>query len=154
MLGVDYCFTRDGKNESSFADALLAGIKRLDHHPAVKSWTRMWETYLQGDLLTCDSLLTFGSLLTFPVDRGIDEAWWGPAPTASNDEDILDVAPGADVDAVLRMAGVAQADLLSLLQDEEPDPPDTTGRPPAVARRRAHAKSQRPARRSSKRSST
>jgi hypothetical protein len=26
VLGVDYCFTRDGKNESSFADSLLAGI--------------------------------------------------------------------------------------------------------------------------------
>ena len=153
-LGVDYCFTRDGKNESSFADTLLAGIKRLDHHPAVKSWTRMWEIYLQGDLLTCDSLLTFGSLLTFSVDRGIDEAWWGPAPAASADEDAPDAAPAADVDAVLRLAGVAQADLLSLLQDEEPPPPAAPGRSPASARRRAPAKSQRPARRSSKRSST
>jgi Domain of unknown function (DUF4365) len=154
VLGVDYCFTRDGKNESSFADVLLAGIKRLDHHPAVKSWTRMWENYLQGDLLTCDSLLTFGSLLTFSVDRGIDEAWWGPAPAPNTDEDAPDAAPGADVDAVLRLAGVAQADLLSLLQDEEPDPPDTPGRPSAPARRRAPAKSQRLARRSSKRSRT
>jgi hypothetical protein len=40
----------------------------------------MWETWLQGDLLTADSLLTFGSLLTFPVDRGIDQAWWDPPP--------------------------------------------------------------------------
>ena len=35
--------TRDGKNESTFADTLTAGIKRLDRHPAVRNWTLMWE---------------------------------------------------------------------------------------------------------------
>jgi hypothetical protein len=52
QLAVDYCFTHDGKGESSFADSLLAGIKRLDRHPTVLGWTRMWESYLQADLLT------------------------------------------------------------------------------------------------------
>lgn len=154
VLGVDYCFTRDGKNESSFADSLLAGIKRLDHHPAVRGWTTMWETWLQGDLLTADSLLTFGSLLTFPVDRGIDEAWWGPAPLASADEDTTDAVRDADADAVLRQAGVGQADLLSLLDDEEaPAQPGAPSRASPRARRRAPTKSPRPGRRSSKRSS-
>ena len=52
QLGVDYCFTRDGKSESSFADTLTAGIKRLDRHPAVRGWTTMWETTWPGDLLS------------------------------------------------------------------------------------------------------
>ncbi len=119
QLGVDYCFTRDGKAESSFADTLTAGIKRLERHPAVRGWTMMWETYLQGDLLT-DSLLTFGSLLTFPVDRGIDEAWWGPAPLASADEEPAEADTDADVDEVLHQADVDQDDLRLLLEDEAP----------------------------------
>jgi hypothetical protein len=40
QLCVDYCFTRDGYNESAFADTLLAGIKRLDKHAAVAGWTQ------------------------------------------------------------------------------------------------------------------
>jgi hypothetical protein len=119
QLGVDYCFTRDGKAESSFADTLTAGIKRLERHPAVRGWTTMWETYLQGDLLT-DALLRFGSLLTFPVDRGIDEAWWGPAPLASADEEPAEADTGADVDEILRQADVDQDDLRLLLEDEAP----------------------------------
>jgi hypothetical protein len=122
QLGVDYCFTYDGKQESSFAGSLLAGIKRLDRHPAVMGWTRMWERYLQGDLLTLDSLLTFGNLLSFEVDRGIDEAWWGPTPSTSADDDNLDTSTH-DVDAALAVAGVDQDDLLSLLDEAQPIKP-------------------------------
>jgi hypothetical protein len=152
LLSVDYCFTLDGKNECPFADNLLSGIKRMEHHPAVKGWTLMWEAYLQGDLLTADSLLAFGSLLAFPVDRGIDEAWWGPSPATSADEDATDVAHDAAVDAALAQAGVAQADLLSLLDEEAPAQLAAQDRPPALARR-APARSPRPGRRRSKRSS-
>ena len=139
QLGVDYCFTREGRNESSFADSLLAGIKRLERHPAVVGWTRMWEAYLQGDLPTADSLLTFGCLLTFQVDRGIDDAWWGPAPATSAD-DAPEGHPDADVDATLNQAGIDQDDLLSLLT-EAPGPATSPGRPPALTRRRASRKS-------------
>jgi hypothetical protein len=142
QLGVDYCFTRDGKNESSFADSLLAGIKRLERHPAVNGWTRMWEVYLQGDLLTADSLLTFGSLLTFQVDRGIDDAWWGPAPATSADDDAPEGHPDEDVDATLDQAGIDQDDLLSLLT-ETPGPAAFPARHPERTRQRASRKSPR-----------
>ena len=46
QLEPDYCFTTDGYTESRFADSLLAGIKRLDRHPAVLGWTRMWANHL------------------------------------------------------------------------------------------------------------
>jgi hypothetical protein len=117
QLGVDYCFTHDGWKESSFADGLLAGIKRLERHPAVLGWTRMWEGYLQGDLLTARSLLTFGKLLTFEVDRGIDDDWWGPAPGTGVDDDSSDDRTDAGADAALHRAGVDQDDLLSLLNE-------------------------------------
>jgi hypothetical protein len=90
-------------------------------------------------------MLTFGSLLTFPVDRGIDEAWWGPAPATIADQDTAD----ADVDAVLSQAGIGQADLLSFLEDEPPNPPKRASRA-----RRSPATSPRPGRRTSRRSST
>ena len=141
QLGVDYCFTRDGTSESSFADTLTAGIKRLDRHPAVRGWTTMWETYLAGHP-PADALLTFGSLLTFPVDQGIDEAWWGPAPAASADEDAPPTATDADIDAGLRQAGVDQDDLRHLVEDEAP----ARTRPSVRARRRAPARASRPAR--------
>ncbi len=62
----------------------------------------MWEAYLQGDVLT-DTMLAFGSLLTFTVDRGIDEAWWGPAPAVIANENAPDAA--TDVDAELPRSG-------------------------------------------------
>lgn len=139
QLSVGYCFTHDGKNESSFADSLLAGIKRLDRHPAVVGWTRMWERYLQGDLFTADCMLGFGSLLTFEVDRGIDDALWGPAPATSADEDSPDGKAAAEVDAALHLAGVDQDDLLSLLAEATE---------PAAAPARTAAR-RRPAKRSS-----
>lgn len=138
---MDYCFTRDGKKESSFADSLLAGIKRLERHPAVIGWTRMWESFLQGDLLTAGYLLTFGSLLTFQVDRGIDDAWWGPAPAASADDDTPE-GLDADVDATLDQAGIDQNDLLSLLT-EMAGPAASPVRPPTRTRQRASRKSPR-----------
>jgi hypothetical protein len=83
QLEPGYCFTIDGHTEASFADSLLAGIKRLDKHPAVKGWTRMWANHLnkQPDLDTLDRPVLFGPLETVTVDRGIDDRWWGPAPT-------------------------------------------------------------------------
>lgn len=146
QLSVDYCFTRDGTNESSFADTLTAGIKRLERHPAVRGWTTMWETYLRDT--PAGALLTFGSLLTFPVDRGIDEAWWGPSPAASDSEDASVAAADADIDAGLRQAGVDQDDLRHMVEDEAP----AQARPSARARRRGPARASRPARPQSNRS--
>lgn len=117
QLCVDYCFTRDGHTEASFADGLLAGIKRLDRHPAVHGWTLMWERYLQGDLLTADTMLTFGSLLTFEVDRGIDDNWWGPGPIQETTDEEAPAAPDPRLEQELKDAGVDQDDLLALLEE-------------------------------------
>lgn len=83
QLEPDYCFTSDGQRESVFADSLLAGIKRMDRHPAVTAWTRMWANYLGEDkgLFTPEVAVGFGPLETVTVEAGIDDRWWGPAPT-------------------------------------------------------------------------
>ena len=85
QLEPDYCFTADGHRESPFADSLLAGIKRLDRHPAVLGWTRMWASHLtpQPDLFSSELPVVFGPLETVTVHSGIDDNWWGPAPTAA-----------------------------------------------------------------------
>ena len=138
LLGVDYCFTHDGRNESSFADSLVAGIKRMERHPAVVGWTRMWERYLQPDLLTAYSMLTFGKLLTFEVSGGIDDAWWGPAPSTSGQDDAPeepDDQAAVEVDAALQLAGLDRDDLLSLLA-EAPEPATSPARPAPRSHRR------------------
>ena len=49
QLEPDYCFTSDGYTESRLADKLLAGIKRLDRHPAVAGWTRVWANHFRAE---------------------------------------------------------------------------------------------------------
>ncbi|MEV8547762.1 hypothetical protein [Streptomyces sp. NPDC051572] len=95
QLEPDYCFTADGYSEYPFADRLLAGIKRLDRHPAVRGWTRMWANYLcqDADLFTEARPVQFGELATMTVDRGIDDRWWGPAPSGAVPEDDQDASP-------------------------------------------------------------
>lgn len=144
QLSIDYCFTHNGKDESLFADSLLAGIKRLERHPAVVGWTRMWEGYLQGDLFTAGSMLTFGSLVTFEVDRGIDDAWWGPAPVAGADDEGHYISPDADMDAELSLAGIDRNDLLLLLT-ETSEPAIAPARPRPGERHRAARRSPRTA---------
>ena len=82
QLEPDYCFTADGHRESPFADSLLAGIKRLDRHPAVLGWTRMWASHLapQPDLFSPELPVVFGPLETVTVHSGIDDNWWGRPP--------------------------------------------------------------------------
>ena len=97
----------------------------------------MWERYLQGDLLTPNCLLTFGSLLSFEVDRGIDDAWWGPAPSTSADDEMPEAGADEDV-AALDRAGIDQGDLLALLN--EPSEPVRSADVPASRTRRRAAK--------------
>ncbi|XRQ09245.1 DUF4365 domain-containing protein [Actinomadura welshii] len=136
QLGIDYCFTHDGRNESSFADGLLAGIKRLDRHPAVHGWTLMWERYLQGDLLTANTMLTFGSLLTFEVDRGIDDNWWGPAPTQASADDDAPIRRDPKLEQQLQDADVDHDDLLALLDEPLVSPESAPARRRPSTRRR------------------
>lgn len=126
QLEPGYCFTTDGYTESRFADSLLAGIKRLDRHPAVMGWTRMWASHLgrQPDLFSPSRPVLFGALETVMVGRGIDDRWWGPAPAdAAPDEDQdLSPADGALAAAELAAADIDTDDLLALLNDASTGP--------------------------------
>mgnify|MGYP002623605805 CR=1 FL=1 len=137
QIDPDYCFTSDGWEEYRYADAMLAGIKRLDRHKAVASWTRTWATFLmqpQPDLFSPDRLLAFGGLAAFEVDRGIDDRLWGPAPSDDEEDD----ASQARVDAALATIGLDVDELLALddeAEDEEqPLPPAPTPVPHPAAR--------------------
>lgn len=130
QLEPDYCFTTDGYTESRFADSLLAGIKRLDHHPAVLGWTRMWANHLgrQPDLFSLDRPVLFGALETVTVGRGIDDHWWGPAPVDATPDEDEDHSP-ADVAlaaAELAAADIDTEDLLALFTDASTEPEPTT----------------------------
>lgn len=155
QLEPDYCFTSDGYTESRYADSLLTGIKKLDRHAAVASWTKMWARYLRGedDLFNSDRQLRFGDLLTVTVDRGIDDKWWGAAPVeAAPDDEPGDSPSDRAAAADLAAAGIDTDDLFTLFTDPElqpqPDAPShgagdpkakhqrRTGRPRQASRRR------------------
>ncbi|MDQ6945025.1 MAG: DUF4365 domain-containing protein [Actinomycetota bacterium] len=131
QLEPDYCFTYDGVKESSFADSLLAGIKRLDHHSAVAGWTKMWATYLrrEPDLFSGVLPLRFGSLVAMEVDRGIDDKWWGPAPSGSMTE--YDEEDDASISARVGTASpdADMSDLLTLITGADLTQPSPTPHP-------------------------
>ena len=89
-LTPTYHYTRDGHLDSLFLSDLLAGIKRLDRNPAVHGQTLMWAAYLHNDdnvLDPRDTVLDYGTLLTFDADRGIDDTAWLTDPRKIADED-------------------------------------------------------------------
>lgn len=127
QLEPHYCFTTDGYREAPFADSLLAGIKRMDRHPAVLGWTRMWANHLapQPDLFTPERPVVFGSPETVTVASGIDDRWWGPAPAALAEEDTDHTDLASETAMVLLAArDIDTEDLLALLTESEsgPDP--------------------------------
>jgi hypothetical protein len=148
QLEPDYCFTADGHRESPFADSLLAGIKRLDRHPAVLGWTRMWASHLtpQPDLFSHELPVVFGPLETVTVHSGIDDNWWGPAPTAAMtaEEPGHQAAADAAAAADLVTHDIDTDDLFALVTAAEPEPqPEDEqqhGRPEAerAGQRRQH----------------
>ncbi|GAA4345521.1 DUF4365 domain-containing protein [Microbacterium rhizosphaerae] len=93
----DYYYSWDGRRESKRSASLLANIKRLDHHAAVRQQTVMWASILCGEGNLVDAprsrLLEFGQLQTFALDRGIDDAAWKrTTPTATAPEQpVLDL---------------------------------------------------------------
>jgi hypothetical protein len=87
-LGPTYHYTRDGYRESLYASELLSGIKRRERNAAVYQQTRMWATYLHGrngERLSREAILEYGTLVTHTADRGIDDAAWHAKPGASAD---------------------------------------------------------------------
>jgi hypothetical protein len=139
QLEPDYCFTTDGYTESRFADSLLAGIKRLDRHPAVMGWTRMWANHLgrQPDLFSPSRPVLFGALETVTVGRGIDDRWWGSAPSDAVPDEDQDLSPadGALAAAELAAADIDTDDLLALLTDASTEPRPVTSRQHSKRRR-------------------
>ncbi len=78
-LTPDYFYSYDGHKESKFTAKYLSGIKRLERNAAVLQETRMWASILRGEetlLNQRSTILDFGDLVTFPVDRGLDDAAW------------------------------------------------------------------------------
>jgi hypothetical protein len=129
QLEPDYCFTSDGFAESRFADNLLAGIKRLERHAAVAGWLRAWANHLDRDpdLFSRPSAVRLGRLASVEVERGIDDRWWGPAPTSAMPDEEAETAD-ADVGlaaAILADADIDTADLLSLLDEPEQEESST-----------------------------
>ena len=95
----DYFYSIDGHRESRYTSEYLSGIKRLERNPAVLGETRMWAAILadrEGGHHSLfgaqDRILDFGTLVTFDVDQGIDDAKWKPSadrptqPTESDDQ--------------------------------------------------------------------
>ena len=73
-----YRFTYDGYRESRFHEDMLKRIKEFELNPAVLGQVVMWAEYLRAptDLFTAPPFLTFGSLMTFNFNRGIDDKSW------------------------------------------------------------------------------
>jgi hypothetical protein len=149
QLSPDYCFTKDGWKEYEHADALLAGIKRLDRHAAVAGWTRTWAVYLtqQPDLFAADRAIVFGELLSFEVERGIDDRLWGPAPERPLDDESDEPSEARDVESALAAVGLETADLFAL-DDDGADDQETTvepvKRPVKAPRRNSNGGPRRP----------
>lgn len=74
-----YHFTWDGRGEYGRYDDRLADIKKVEHNDAVIGQVVMWAEFLRrsGDMFTSDyPHLTFGELLSFEIDAGIDDDAW------------------------------------------------------------------------------
>lgn len=76
-----YHFTRDGEHESRYAAEKLSGIKRIEHHAAVRGLVNHWANYLaQGNRENLwdhgDQRIVFGHLAAVTVDASIDERTW------------------------------------------------------------------------------
>ncbi|MGH3249269.1 MAG: hypothetical protein ACRDOI_24110 [Trebonia sp.] len=124
------------------ADSLLAGIKRLDRHPVVLGWTRMWASHLAPppDLFSSELPVVFGPLETVIVHSGIDDNWWGPAFTAAmpaeqpRHQAAVDAAAAAD----LVTHDIDTDDLFAMVTEAEPEPQPEAGqqqgRPAAMPR--------------------
>lgn len=76
-----YFFTRDGSKMYKYHSEQLAGIKRLEHNPAVCGQLIMWEKLLtdRGDLFRQEyPWMTFDGLKRFQVQNGIPDDLWLP----------------------------------------------------------------------------
>jgi hypothetical protein len=74
-----YLFTKNGREVSRFHEAALTRMKQLDRHQAVLGNLLVWVDRLQrnGDLFSrAYPHLSFGDLLHFTLNAGIDDGLW------------------------------------------------------------------------------
>lgn len=74
-----YYFSWDGRRISRYHEDAIKGIKRLERNPAVLGQLLMWAEYLNApaDMFTRPyPFLSFGDLLSFDLDAGINDAIW------------------------------------------------------------------------------
>lgn len=72
-----YYFTSDGKTEYWNSEALLAGIKRLDRHAAVRGNFLLWRSiFTEHDLTKRYNRIAFHPPLEFELNTGIDDDAW------------------------------------------------------------------------------
>lgn len=80
QLNPTYRFTFDGRNIHRDAANLLSRIKRMERSGAVQGQVVMWSRILSGTsaygLFAGQDLLTFGNLLGFELDAGIEDQAW------------------------------------------------------------------------------
>jgi hypothetical protein len=76
--------------------------------------------------------ITFGELATFPVERGIEDKLWGPAPTEHPDDDAEGAADRSAVDMTLAAVGIDTGDLLSMLEEDQAEHKESSGASPAT----------------------
>jgi hypothetical protein len=105
-----YRFTSDGYRQHPLHERFLAGIKRLEKNATVLGQVVMWAALLRGREEGDESLfaespyphLHFGSLATFNLGVGIDDATWLPNEDATTaqavDETTGDLPLFLDVD--------------------------------------------------------
>jgi Domain of unknown function (DUF4365) len=80
-LRPTYHFTSDGYRDLPWGPDLVKEMKRRERNAAVRSLVQFWGDFLRARQTLLDSpdtRLSFGELVTFDVDRGIDDRTWTP----------------------------------------------------------------------------
>jgi hypothetical protein len=72
-------------------------------------------------LFAADRAIVFGELLSFEVERGIDDRLWGPAPERPLDDESDEPSEARDVESALAAVGLETADLFALDDDGADD---------------------------------
>lgn len=77
-INPTYHFTFDGRRELPWGEDRIKGMKKIEKNPAVRGLVRFWAEYLSRPLELGDSErpISFGSLLTFDVEIGINDSDW------------------------------------------------------------------------------
>ena len=93
-LTPTYYFTSDGENKYRFHEDKLKGIKRREKNAAVRYLVEFWAHFLNkspGIFGKAYPFLSFGTLKTFSVGFGFDDASWKNVDDTELPKDFLDL---------------------------------------------------------------